>query len=311
MILTAARQALRQPAQAERHGLAAQGKLPPVRRQWPVACLLALLGAVPVSAGSFEFGVHGGRVAPFYQQTFHYGPGALPPLIPGADIRQEGVFTLEAGGSTALGGSASFYLIPLLGLEARLDTLDVQVNVTGARFDVRADLPAPLPDLDTTLNLSPGTVSLDRLRPVSLNLKLKTPGAVGVTISGGVSYLPALSLTVTQPLALGVTGLNGGQLQIASLALKAEGRPESDGGRSQFGVNGGVGLRLALGSRLALSAEGRYFFFGKNRLTWSSAADRPLTPLEESLLRSALLRLDAVEFNPQAFQATVGVALVF
>jgi opacity protein-like surface antigen len=282
-----------------------------VRRHLPIACLLALLGAVPVSASSFEFGVHGGRVAPFYQQTFHYGPGALPPLIPGADIRQEGTFTLDARGSTALGGSASLYLLPLLGLEARLDTLDVQVNVTGARFDVRADLPAPLPDLESTLNLSPGTVSLDRLRPVSLNLKLKTPGAVGVTLSGGVSYLPALSLTVTQPLALGVTGLSGGQFQIASLALKAEGRPEADGGRSQFGVNGGVGLRLALGSHLALSAEGRYFFFGKNRLTWSPVSEGPLTPLEESLLRAALLRLETVEFNPQCFQATVGLAVVF
>lgn len=298
------------PARGLRFG-SAQGTLPPVRRRLPAACLLALLGAVPVSAGSFEIGVHGGRVAPSYQQTFHYGPGALPPLIPGVDIRQEGVFTLDAQGSTALGGSASLYLLPVLGLEARLDTLDVQVKVSGARFDVHADLPAPLPDLDTSLNLNAGTVSLDRLRPVSLNLKLKTPGPVGVTLSGGVSYLPALSLTVTQPLALGVTGLSGGQFQIATLALRAEAQPEAEGDRSRFGLNGGLGLRLALGSHLALSAEGRYFIFQKHRLTWSPASDRPLTPLEETLLRAALLRLDVVEFNPQAFQATVGVALVF
>jgi opacity protein-like surface antigen len=258
-----------------------------------------------------ELGLHGGRVAPFYQQTFHYGPGALPPLIQGADIRQEGVFTLDARGGTALGGSASLYLLPLLGLEARLDALDVEVNVTGARFDVQVDLPAPLPDIDTTLNPTAGTVTIDRLRPVSLNLKLKTPGPLAVTVSGGVSYLPTLSMTVDQPLALGVTGLSGGRLQIATLALRAEARPATEGDRSPFGLNGGLGVRLALGSHLALNAEGRYFVFQKYRLTWSLASDRVLTPVEETLLRSVLPRLDAVEFNPQCFQATVGVALVF
>jgi hypothetical protein len=280
-------------------------------RLFPAACLLVPLAAVPVSAGSFELGLHGGVVAPFYQQTFHYGPGPLPPLIPGIDIRQEGVFTLDAQGGAALGGSATFYLLPRLGLEVRLDTLDVQVSTTDARFDVRADLPAPLPDLETTLALSAATVSLDRLRPVSLNLKFKTTGTVAFTLSGGVSYLRALSLTVTQPLALGVTGLNGAQFQIATLALRAEARPETAGDGSQFGVNGGLGLRLGLGSHLALSAEARYFYFGKTRLAWSSASERPLTPIEEPLLRAALPRLDAVEFNPQCFQATVGLAVVF
>ncbi|HLA76953.1 MAG TPA: hypothetical protein VJU18_05160 [Vicinamibacteria bacterium] len=274
--------------------------------------VVLLAAALLVStAGGFEIGVHGGRVAPFYQQTFHWGAGTLPAVIPGTEIRQQGVFTLEARGSTALGGSASLYLLPLLGLEVRLDTLDVEVDVTDARFDVHADLPAPLPDFDTTLTLAAGTVDLERLRPLSLNLKLKTPGPLGVTLSGGISYLPALSLTITQPLALGVTGVAGGQFQIATLDMRAEARPETEGDYSRFGLNGGLGLRLALGSHLALSAEGRYFIFQKYRLTWSPASDRPLTPLEQTLRDATLANLNAVEFNPQCFQVTVGLAVVF
>ncbi len=264
-----------------------------------------------MTAAGFEVGVHGGQVAPFYQQSFNWGPGTLATGIPGTDVRQQGVFTLDARGGSALGGSASLYLLPALGLEARLDTLDVEVRVTSARFDVHADLPAPLPDLDTTLNLDAGTVDLERLRTVSLNLRLKTPGPLGVSLSGGVSYLPTLSLSVSQPMALGVTGVSGGQLQIATLAMRAEARPGTEGDRSRLGLNAGLGLRLALGSHLVVSAEGRYFVFQKHRLTWSSSAERPLTPLEEALRDATLASLNAVEFNPQCAQATVGLAVVF
>lgn len=270
-----------------------------------------LLGASSASAGGLEIAIHGGRVAPFYEQTFTYGPGQVPPLIPGVTIRQEGAFTIRADGRTAYGGSVTAWATGALGIEGRIDVLDVDPAVTSSRFSVHADFPAPFPDFDTEIDLEPGTVQLEPIRPVSLNLKLKTPDPVSLTLSGGITYLSGSALTVVVPVGLGATGLSGSDLQVATIELKAQARPESGDDDARLGLNAGLGLRLALGKNVGLFAEGRYFVFEKHQLTWSRASDRPLSAREQQLFEALLSRLDTVEFTPQAFQGVVGLSLRF
>ncbi|MBI3932934.1 MAG: hypothetical protein HY317_05930 [Acidobacteria bacterium] len=272
----------------------------------------ALLVAFPpvAGAGNVELTAFAGPAVPFYEQTFRYDPGPLAIGVPGVTLRQEGVFRLEGRGGLAIGGAATWYFGGFAGLEARLDTADADADLTGARYEVRLEPPAPLPPLTTSVDLGSGEAQLDRLRPVSLNLKLKTPGPVRVTVSGGVSYLPALDATVTQTVGLGVTGVTAGRVTVATLGLRAEAAPEGEGASGRLGVNAGAGIQVSLFPRLSLAVEGRGFLFRKHRLAWR-AASAPRNALEEELLRETLARLEPVEFNPTFFQATAGIVLVF
>jgi hypothetical protein len=261
-------------------------------------------------AGTVEVGVHAGPAVPSYRQSFRYDPGAVALPIPGVSLQQTGTFGMDAEGGLALGASLSL-MVGLLGVEARLDTADLSLTTQAGRYEVRADLPPPLPDATTSLSIGGGPANLERVRPLSLNLRLRTPGPVALCVSGGVSYLPSLRLDTTQTVGLGVTGIGGGgRLDVATLGLRAEVRPQ-DEGQSRFGVNLGAGLRLALGRRLALTGEVRAFRFRKQTLSWERADSRALSPLETVLLREVQARLAPVEFSPTFYQGTAGLALLF
>src|SRR5207248_245033 len=120
-----------------------------------------------------------------------------------------GVFTLNARGGLALNVAVSRALGAHAALEARLDTADVSVDVTGARYHLRASLPAPLPPLSTDLDLGTGTVDLERLRPLSLNLRFVAGTRPRVALSGGVSWLPAFRFAVNQGIGIGLPSLSG------------------------------------------------------------------------------------------------------
>jgi len=273
--------------------------------------LLALVAsAAPARAGSFELSAHLGRSLPTYDKTFSYDPGLAVSSIPGVTVTQDGSFTLNADGGLAVGGAATFYFAGILGLEGRLDTADVKVNVTNPVFHVRADLPSPLPDISEDLTLAQGSADLGRLRPLSLNLKLRTSGRVRFTVSAGGSYLPDFHFSLTQPLALGVTNVTPHDITVGTLAYRADAAPVGEG-QGRFGVNAGAGLQIALGDRAALVVEGRAFAFQKQTLSWRRVDSRPLSPVEAGLAAELERRLHPIEFNPTFIQATAGIAITF
>jgi hypothetical protein len=146
------------------------------------------------------------------------------------------------------------------------------------------------------------------VRPLSLNLKLRAPGSVPLTLSGGVSYLGELNAVATQPLALGVEGIVGSGPAISTLALRAATQTTQTGSGGKLGANLGAGLRIPVGSRLSVVAEARAFVFRKRRLVWS-AGEAPSGPVEQALLDDVLERLPAIEFTPTYWRVTVGLGL--
>ena len=278
-----------------------------------VCAACVLLWPLSASAGSVDLTAHFGLAFPTYHQSFSYDPG-VPGTIPFSfvTVRQTGVFQLDAEGGSAFGAALAWQFAGPLGLEARIDTTDVDVRTIGAGYHVEVDLPAPLSDISTDVDLGTGVVDLERVRPLSLNLRLRSRRRFGATASAGLSYLPALRVTATQTVGLGVTGLGVvlQRLNVATMALRAEAQPdEADEGR--WGGNLGVGARIEIAKRLALVVEARGFVFQKQTLRWQRADDRPLSPLEEALFSAVQERLTPVEFNPTFFQATAGLTVTF
>jgi len=270
---------------------------------------LLALAALSAAAGEIELAAYVGPGLPFYEQTFSYSPGNFGLNIPGLTVSEEGAFQIDTKAGLAAGASVTWYLAGPLGLEGRLDSVDAEAEISGAQYSVALDLPAPYPPLDLDVDLGSGTAELERLRPLSLNLKLKTPGPLRLTISGGLSYLPAFNLVMLQTVGLGVTGLDGTSIDVATLGLRADASEIDE--RSRLGLNAGAGLQLAILPRVSLLAEARGFVFDKHRLEWRAADDGPRSALEETLLQEALANLAPVEFNPNFVQVTAGVAVTF
>lgn len=275
-------------------------------------CLLAGF-ARGAAAEGWEITASAGKVFPFYDQTFEYDLGALASPIPGATLEQRGVFMLDARGGLALDLALARDLGRHVALEARLDTADVRVNTIGARYHLRANLPAPLPPLSTDVDLGTGTVDLERLRPLSLDLKLHGGRRGRVAVSAGVSWLPGFRFVVNQTIGIGLPGLTGSRLalDVAQVGLTAEALP-SERGQGRFGGNAALSIGAALGRRVTLVLEGRYFRFQKQTLHWGRAqASGVLPAVQESLVRQVESRLEPVVFNPTFFHASLGLALGF
>jgi hypothetical protein len=272
-------------------------------------CGVLLLTSALTDGGDFEAAAYAGRSLPGYSQTFSYAPATLSP-IPGVVITQQGTFTLDAKGGLAAGGGATWYFAKGVGIEARLDSVSANIEMTDARFDARATLPPPLPPLTGSLDVTGGTAELQRLKPLSLNLRFRTPGHVRVTVSGGISYLPEFHATATEPIGLGVTGLHGGQLQIATVTLRADTAAVESGNEGRLGANVGAALQVGVAPHVALVAEARGFLFKERRLVWS-AAETPASALGRELVDELIKQLPAVEFTPTFFQATAGLSVTF
>ena len=270
----------------------------------PCLALSLLCSAAPAaSAGDLELAAHAGSALPSYGQSFRLDPGLIP-LPPGVSIEQEGVFRLDARGGLAVGGGLTWYLAGPVGLEARLDSAGVDVRTQEARFTVELRPPAPLPPVVVSVEPT-GSVDLDRLTPVSLNFKVCTPGRLRFALSAGASWLLPVSFTVTQTIGLGLGGAGAG-ITIPAFTLRASG-----GIDGAIGVNAGAGLQIAVGGKVSLSAEGRFFYFPERTLTWTRLDDRSLSASELALAQELLSRLGPVEFSPSFFQATAGIAVRF
>jgi hypothetical protein len=191
----------------------------PVRLFIVVSVLLASCNAW---AGGWEIAFLAGWTAPTYEQRFQYRPDINLPSLPGIDIRQEGEFQLKASGGFAFGGTVVFFFTDAVGIEARLDTVDFNIDTLAPSFVAPVDLPAPLPPLGAELDLGKGTVEVERLLPVSVNLKARTTGRTRFAVSGGLSYLPRLRFLARQTVGLGVTGIQGlDQLAVTTVELQA------------------------------------------------------------------------------------------
>jgi opacity protein-like surface antigen len=265
-----------------------------------------------IAASSWSKGLEltllAGWTAPTYEQRFLYRPDIVIPPIPGIDVRQEGVFQLDARGGFAFGGSAAYYFTDFIGIEGRIDTVDFNIDTVAPRFVATVDLPAPLPPLGAELDLGRGAAEVERLYPLSVNLKARTPGRARLVVSGGLSYLPRLRLTARQSIGLGVTGI-AEQLEIATVAVQAEALPdEEDEGR--LGFNVGAGAEVQVASKLALTAEVRFFRFQKQTFVWRRTTD-PVSPLEDLVLQELEKELSPIELEPTFFQVTGGIVVRF
>ena len=281
-----------------------------------LAASALLSGLSRGEAAQLEVSAHVGQALPFFEQTVTYDPGSATISIPGLaniNLTQRGAFKLDGKGGSTIGGAVTLYFVPGFGLEGRIDSAALEIRPGGATYHVDIDLPAPLPDVSRDATFIDGTVDVDRLQPISLNLKLRTPGRVAFTLSGGVSILPDVHIDARQRLGIGITTFNNSNatVSIGSVVFRATVRPEDDDAAKRIGGNIGAGLRLGLGGPLALHAEARYFHFPKHELEWKPEIEGPLSPLEGNLLSALEGRIDPLEFYPAFFQATVGVSLSF
>lgn len=255
----------------------------------------ALLWIAPrASAQGVDLTVFVGRAYPVYDERLTLRPST--PSLPGVDITVAGSPELSADGGPVFGGALAFEL-GIFGIEGRLDATEVGLAFTGARYDLRGSDP-PFQNLTARITASPGTFEADRVALLSLNGRIRTPGPVGLVVSGGLSYLPDIRVTGSLPLSAEVIGLPILPGFDAGLILRAT--PGQD--EHRFGVNGGAGLRV--GGRVALMAEARVFYFREFELRFA-AENGP------EILNDLLAGLDPVRFEPVFVNAQVGVVFKF
>lgn len=273
-----------------------------------IAALCAVAWPAAAAAGEVEAAVRAGQVVPFYSQSFHFDPGRfLGSTFPGIAVVPVQDLRLEGRGGLALGGGLTWFVAGGLGIEGRVDTADVSVTSTEAIVNVRVPLPAPLPALSSDVRI-PATADLERLRVLSLNLAARTPGAIRLRLSGGLSYLPSLRFSVSSSIQA-ESGLLSA-LPLAQIVLRAETEPGGDA-ESRLGFNAGGGLALPLSKRVSLDVEARYYRFRRRTLAWAVDPGVTLSPFEQRIARDLLATLGPVRFNLEFFQATAGLSISF
>jgi len=261
---------------------------------------LSLSVASPCAASDAELTLQVGRTLPFFEQAVRYAPGVLGSS--GFSLQLADDIGLDAKGGTSVAGGFAIFPVKAVGIEARVDRAPVDVVVKDARFDLGFRI-SGLPPLTATVT-GVGTAHVDPLTPLSLNLKLRTPGSVRLALSAGVSYLPSFNFEATETLSL--ASVVGVPIGGPSLSVRAGGAIDSG-----FGLNGGLAIEIALSEKLALIGEARGFVFEEQILAWRASGDRPLSPADQLLQQELLQKLDAVRFRPGFYQASVGLTLRF
>lgn len=281
----------------------------PDLRRLLLLVLASSVGAASASAATLEIAGYAGLTLPFYEQTFTID--LVPPENPasGVTLKQERPLTLSAKSGLVLAGGATVYFGGALGIEARYDSAVVDITSEPPLYSV--SLSSPLPKLGFTLEPSPTAVTVSSLTPLSLNLKLRSPGPLRFFVSGGVSYLPDFQLAVTQKLNVAVAGIAlPVGVSFGSLSATAVSRPD-DTERSRLGGNAGLGLQIKLGDHVALVGEGRVFFFPKQELTWKVSQEGGFVTVPPEVLKALEQQLEPVRFNPAYFHLIGGIAFTF
>jgi hypothetical protein len=116
--------------------------------------------------------------------------------------------------------------------------------------------------------------------------------------SGGLTYLPDVSITGSAPLSVEIGGVS---LPGLDPRVRLRAAPGESGHR--FGLNGGAGLRVG-GSRVAVVGEVRVFYFRDYELRFGVDG----APIE---LDEVLASLAPIEFDPIIVNAQVGLVFRF
>jgi hypothetical protein len=261
-----------------------------------VSCaVVAVLGHVgPAAAQGFDVTVFVGRAFPIYDERLTLRPPA--PTVPGVDITVVGSPLIEADGGPVFGGALAFEW-GIFGIEGRLDATNAGLELTGARYDLRGTQP-PLEGLTASITVSDGRFDADPIMLLSANARIRSPGPVALVASGGLSYLPDLTVTGTLPLRVEIPGIPIPPDFDPRLTLRAV-PGQSD---HRWGVNGGAGLRI--GGRVALMGEVRIFYFKEHELRFDVQNDF-------GVLDELLASLEPVRFDPVFVNAQVGVTFKF
>ena len=256
-------------------------------------------------AQGWEVSFLAGWTAPSFEEEFVYDPDIDLPNIPGGSFHQEGIFHLKAEGTFAFGGSVAYFFNRHVAIEGRVDTIDIGIDTLGPRFEAAVPI---LPGFSATavLDVGSGTINVERLFPLSLNLKVRTGGTTRFVASGGLSYLPRVRFNAFQPVSLAIGGTGIPPVEIARVVLEAG---AIDSGKSRFGFNGGAGFEIDVAPNVSIVGEVRVHSFLPQAFVWERSED-PGSPIEEILL-GALVGLPPGEVELVYFQATGGVAFRF
>lgn len=260
-----------------------------------VTCAIAVLpgSTREAAAQAVDLTVFGGLAYPIYDERLTLT--APSPSLPGVDVTVTDSPVLRGDGGPVFGAALTLEF-GIVGIEGRFDAVEAALEFTGARYDLRGTA-FPFQGLNATIVASPGRFDADRISLLSLNVRLRTPGPIGVIASGGVSYLPDIAVSGSVP-------LNVDAPQLPPLGFDAALTLRATPGQSQhrFGVNGGAGVRV--GGRVALVGEVRAFYFREYELGFGSV-DGP------DLLDELLAEAAPVRFKPVFVNAQVGIAIRF
>jgi hypothetical protein len=258
--------------------------------------LLALIvGHTTASAQGFDVTLFVGRAYPIYDERLTLRPGA--PSAAGIDVTVTGTPEIRTDGGLVFGGALAFEL-GIVGIEGRLDATDVAFDVTGARYDLRATAPL-FENVRGSITIDDGRLQAARMHLLSLNLRLRTPGPVGLVASGGMSYLPEITVTGSVPLTLQLPGFISVPGIEPRLRLEAvPGEPHH-----RFGVNGGIGLRAG-GPRVAVMGEVRAFYFREFALRFGLDG-------APAIANELVGTLETIRFEPIIVNAQAGIVLRF
>jgi hypothetical protein len=260
-----------------------------------MSALVFLAGSGRAAAQTVDLTFFFGRAFPTYDERLTLRPPA--PSLPGVDVSVVGSPLIEADGGPVFGGALAVEW-GIIGIEGRLDATNVGLEFTGARYDLRGTQP-PFAGLSASLTIADGRFDADTIPLLSANVRLRTPGPVGLVASGGLSYLPGITITGTVPVRLDVPSLPTLPGFDARLRLSAV-PGQSD---HQWGVNGGAGLRFG-GGRVAVIGEVRVFYFGPHELRFDAVN-------ELELFEELLDGLEPIRFNPVFVNAQAGVTFRF
>jgi len=265
---------------------------------WRVLPLVAVLfGTLAGSAAGqhVDATIFGGAAFPILDGELVVRAPAIPSL-PGLEVTARGTPELKADGGSVFGAAIAFE-VGVLAVEGRLDATSLGFDVNGARYDLRATNPS-FQGLTGSVTIADGRFDVSRLNLLSLNLRVRTPGAIGLVASGGLSYLPDIDLAGSVPLEVRLNGLT--VLPAADPRLRLTAR--SGESNHRWGVNAGAGLRL--GGRIALMAEARVFYFRDYQLQFA---------LEDGLLYldELIASIESVSFEPVFVNAQAGIAFRF
>ncbi len=263
--------------------------------------LLAIPLAAPLAeAAGVEVAIFTGPAIPTYKQTFKFTGGSPQLQLARLNVRESP--SLDAKGGLSFGAAATLFLSKSFGLEARIDSVDVDLQSFGGDYTLELG-PVGSPVTSIPVTLGSAETDLKRVRPLSLNLRFQSQGRVGVGLSAGVSYLPQVNLDVLPTLT--VANLN------ASFPISLTATPVNSEETRHLGFNGGLTLQVKIAGGFAVVAEARGFTFKRSELKWQARETGALSAVEKALLASIVTQLEIPQFTPGFWTARAGVAFRF